>query len=70
MAESDPQILDLEEDDDDEMMEMPSLDNFLVTEDGDNIADGIVKALNKLADRLDTQNKILIKIFSTMTKSA
>jgi hypothetical protein len=70
MAESDPQILDLEEEDDDEMMEMPSLDNFLVTEDGDNIADGIVKALNKLADRLDTQNKILIKIFSTMTKSA
>jgi hypothetical protein len=70
MAEKDPQILDLEDEDDDEMMEMPSLENFLVTEDGDNIADGIVKALNKLADRLDTQNKILIKIVSTMAKSA
>jgi len=71
MAEKEPQILDLEdEDDDDDMMEMPSLENFLETEDGDNIADGIVKALNKLADRLDTQNKILIKIVSTMAKSA
>ena len=71
MAEKEPQILDLEdEDDDNDMMEMPSLENFLETEDGDNIADGIVKALNKLADRLDTQNKILIKIVSTMAKSA
>jgi hypothetical protein len=50
-----------------EMMEMPSLENFLVTEDGDNIADGLVKSLNRIADRLDTQNKILVKILSAVS---
>jgi hypothetical protein len=66
MAEKDPEILELEEDDDD-MMDMPSLENFLVTEDGDNIADGLVKSLNRIADRIDTQNKILVKILSAVS---
>jgi len=66
MTEKDPEILELEEDDDD-MMDMPSLENFLVTEDGDNIADGLVKSLNRIADRIDTQNKILVKILSAVS---
>ena len=66
MTEKDPEILELEEDDDD-MTDMPSLENFLVTEDGDNIADGLVKSLNRIADRIDTQNKILVKILSAVS---
>lgn len=59
-------VLDLEDEEDD-MIEMPSLENFLVTEDGDNIADGIVKSLGRIADRLDTQNKILVKILTAVS---
>ena len=66
MAEKDPENMELDEDDDD-MMDMPSLENFLVTEDGDNIADGLVKSLNRIADRIDTQNKILVKILSAVS---
>jgi hypothetical protein len=66
MAEKDPENMELDEDDD-EMMDMPSLENFLVTEDGDNIADGLVKSLNRIADRIDTQNKILVKILSAVS---
>jgi hypothetical protein len=58
-----------EEEVDDGMMGFPTLENFLVTEDGDNIADGIVKALSRISDRIDTQNKILIKILSSLTKA-
>lgn len=59
----------VEEEEDDGMMGFPTLENFLVTEDGDNIADGVVKALSRISDRIDTQNKILIKILSSLTKA-
>ena len=48
----------------------PSLEDFLVTEDGDNIADGIVKALDRVTKQIDTQNKIFIKMYSVLLKIA
>ena len=48
----------------------PSLEDFLVTEDGDNIADGIVKAIDRVTRQLDTQNKIFIKMYSVLMKIA
>lgn len=48
----------------------PSLEDFLVTEDGDNIADGIVKALDRVTKHIDTQNKIFIKMYSVLLKIA
>ena len=48
----------------------PSLEDFLVTEDGDNIADGIVKALDRVTKQMDTQNKIFIKMYSVLLKIA
>jgi hypothetical protein len=48
----------------------PSLEDFLVTEDGDNIADGIVKAIDRVNRQIDTQNKIFIKMYSVLLKIA
>lgn len=56
-----------EDDEDDVVMENPLVD-LLVTEDGDNIADGIVKALDRIGRQMDAQNKILIKLYSALTK--
>ncbi len=56
--------------DDEEAMMMPSLDDYLVTDDGDNIATGLVKSLDKIARMIDTQNKILIKVYTLLAKSA
>lgn len=56
-----------EDDEDDVVMENPLVD-LLVTEDGDNIADGIVKALDRIGRQMDAQNKILIKLYSALIK--
>lgn len=48
----------------------PSLEDFLVTEDGDNIANGLVKAIDRVTKQIDTQNKIFIKMYSVLMKIA
>lgn len=67
------------EEDDDNIVNMsdeeeedgfPSLEDFLVTDDGDNIANGIVKALDRVTRQIDTQNKIFIKMYTVLTKIA
>jgi hypothetical protein len=56
--------------DDEDEGGFPSLEDFLVTEDGDNIADGIVKAIDRVTKQIDTQNKIFIKMYSVLLKIA
>jgi hypothetical protein len=58
------------DDDDCEEEGFPSLEDFLVTDDGDNIANGIVKALDRVTRQIDTQNKIFIKMYTVLTKIA
>jgi hypothetical protein len=59
-----------EGEDEDEEEGFPSLEDFLVTDDGDNIANGIVKALDRVTRQIDTQNKIFIKMYTVLTKIA
>lgn len=58
---------DDEGDEDDMMMENPLVD-LLVTSGGENIADGIVNGLDRIARHLDAQNKIFIKLYSVLSK--
>ena len=53
----------LEEDDD--MMGNP-LEDFLVSDDGDNVANVIAKGLERICNQLDVQNKIFIKMYSLL----
>lgn len=48
--------------------ENPLVD-LLVTSEGENIADGVVNALNRIGNYMDTQNKILIKLYSVLSKT-
>ena len=75
-----PEIEDEDEeidlDEDEEMDEMPdfmdSLGAFLATEDGETIATALVSlkdASERIAVSLEMQNKILVKILSTLTKA-
>lgn len=45
------------------------LEDLLTTDDGDNIANGLVKAIDRLGRLLDTQNKILVKMYSAITSA-
>lgn len=63
-------IVSMGGDDDEDEGGFPSLEDFLVTEDGDNIADGIVKAIDRVTRQMDTQNKIFIKMYSVLLKIA
>lgn len=63
-----------EEDDDDDIV-MSDEDDFgnpleelLVTDDGDNIANGLVKAIDRVSRLLDTQNKIFVKLYTVLSK--
>lgn len=64
-----------EEDDDeislgeDEEFENPLAD-LLVTSEGENIADGVVNALDRVVKVIDTQNKIFIKLYTVLSKIA
>lgn len=58
----------MNEEDEEDMM-LPSLEDFLVTEDGDNIATGLVKSLDRIARLIDTQNKIFIKMYTLLSKA-
>lgn len=62
MADEEDQIV-MEEEDDEGVDPFEYLGSMLQTEDGTSIAD----VLGKLAAHLENQNKILIKILSTMT---
>jgi hypothetical protein len=58
---------DEDEDDDDDFMDMGSmLSALLSTEEGDNVCTALVKINNTLQQHLDTQNKILLKIYSEL----
>lgn len=57
-----------DEDDEDDDMMLPSLEDFLVTQSGENIADGIVNSLEKICKHFECQNKILIKLYSALSK--
>jgi hypothetical protein len=66
-AEEDP-VIEIEDDDEemeDEEMFNP-LEDLLVTDDGENIANAIKGALDRIGKHLENQNKILIKIYSSL----
>jgi hypothetical protein len=71
---SEPDIPENEEEFDDEDMDMEDgfdpMMSILTTEDGDTLAtvlQGIRTATEQMANALDTQNKILIKVLSALT---
>jgi hypothetical protein len=56
---------DEEEEEDEDFMDMGGMmANFLCTEGGDNIA----TVLSNIGQKLDTQNKILVKILTQLSK--
>ena len=63
--EDDDIVLDGDEED----FENPLAD-LLVTSEGENIADGVVNALDRIVKVIDTQNKIFIKMYSVLSKLA
>jgi hypothetical protein len=66
-AEEDP-VIEIEDDDDEEMEEemFNPLEDLLVTDDGENIANAIKGALDRIGKHLENQNKILIKMYSAL----
>ena len=66
--------IDLTEDDDefeigDEEEGFNPLEDLLVTDDGENIANAIKNSIDRVGKHLENQNKILIKIFGVLNKS-
>jgi hypothetical protein len=58
---------DDEEEEDMDFMDMGSLlSSLLTTEDGDNVCTALVKMTMVLQKQMEIQNKILVKILSTM----
>jgi len=71
--DDDDEDIDLGDEEDDEMdmgMDMmDALGSMLTTEEGDTIATALVSlkdATERIADTLEMQNKILVKIYSTL----
>ncbi len=60
-------VLEDEEDDDDEMMGNP-LEDFLVSDEGDNVANVLAKGLERICQHLEVQNKIFVKMYSALSK--
>lgn len=58
----------LEEEDEDEMMDGNPLEDFLVSDEGDNIANVMAKGFERICNQLDVQNKIFIKLYSVLAK--
>lgn len=61
------------EDDDEEIEEeemFNPLEDLLVTDDGENIANAIKSALDRIGKHIENQNKILIKIYSSLKPAA
>ena len=59
----------LSDDDGEEGFENPLVD-LLVTSEGENIADGVVNALDRIGKYIDTQNKIFVKLYTVLSKMA
>jgi len=75
-AEDKPTRISAEEEDDmismgeeEEEFDNP-LSDLLVTSDGENIADAVVGAIDRVSKLIDTQNKIFIKMYTVLTKIA
>lgn len=67
-AEEDP-VIEIEDDDDEEMEDEEGfnpLEDLLVTDEGENIANALKDALDRIGKHLENQNKILIKIYSSL----
>lgn len=45
------------------------LEDLLVTDDGENIANAIKNSIDRVGKHLENQNKILIKIFGVLNKA-
>jgi hypothetical protein len=45
------------------------LEDLLVTDDGENIANALKNSIDRVGKHLENQNKILIKIFGVLNKS-
>ena len=59
------------DEDDEDFMDMGSLlSSLLSTEEGDNVCTALVKINNTLQQQMDTQNKILLKIYSELKNKA
>ena len=67
-------IIDLTGEEDDEFDEEEEmfnpLEDLLVNDEGENIANAVTNALDRIAKHMENQNKILIKIFGLMNKAA
>jgi hypothetical protein len=74
MASEDRTPRNIVEDDDEDVISMGEFENpladLLVTSDGENIADAVVNAIDRVAKLLDTQNKIFIKMYTVLSKFA
>jgi len=58
---------DEDDEDDEDFMDMGSLlSSLLSTAEGDNVCTALVKINNTLQQQMDTQNKILLKIYSEL----
>ena len=68
--EEDDDIVLEEDEEDDEMMGGNPLEDFLVSEEGDNIADVLAKGFERICNQLDVQNKIFIKMYSVLAKQS
>ena len=55
---------------DDDVMEGNPLEDFLVSEEGDNVADVLAKGFERICNQLDVQNKIFIKMYSLLAKQS
>lgn len=55
---------------DDDMMEGNPLEDFLVSDEGDNIANVIAKGLERMCQQMDMQNKIMVKLYTVLAKKA
>ena len=69
MIPEDEEISFVDGDEDDGEEYGNPLEDLLTTDDGDNIANGLVKAIDRLGRLLDTQNKILVKMYTAITSA-
>ncbi len=69
VVEDDDVALSGDDDDEWDGFENPLVD-LLVTSDGENIADGVVNALDRIGKHIDAQNKIFIKLYTVLSKMA
>jgi hypothetical protein len=72
MASEDRTPRNIVDDEDEDVISMGEFENpladLLVTSDGENIADAVVNAIDRVAKLLDTQNKIFIKMYTVLSK--